>query len=144
MNDSPPDAPVDVGYVPRNPEPDSWHVAAHDVGDMRRRVRDAARDAGLDPDDADRFTVAVNEVVINALQHGGGVAEVAIRHDSGILVTVADRGPGLVLDQPVHLPPPDQEHGRGLWLVYRLCDDVSIDRGPDGTRILLRARRPSP
>lgn len=107
---------------------------------MRRRVRDAARHAGLDADHADRFTVAVNEVVINALQHGGGVAEVAIRQDSGVLVTVADRGPGLVVDGPVDLPPADQEHGRGLWLVHRLCDDVTIDNGPDGTRVRLRAR----
>jgi anti-sigma regulatory factor (Ser/Thr protein kinase) len=142
VNDGPPDAPVDVGDVGKDhtPQPDTWRVTVPEVGDIRRRVRAAARDAGLDPDHVDRFTVAVNEVVINALQHGGGVAVVAIEHDAGVLVTVADRGPGLVLDRPVHLPPADQEHGRGLWLVHRLCDDVTIDRGPGGTRVRLRAR----
>jgi anti-sigma regulatory factor (Ser/Thr protein kinase) len=120
-------------------EPETWHVRAPDVGEVRRRVSAAARDAGLRPDHADRFTLAVNEVVINALQHGGGVAEVAIRQDSGVVVTVADRGPGLLLDDPIRLPSPDQEHGRGLWLIHRLCEDVTIDRGPGGTRVRLRA-----
>jgi serine/threonine-protein kinase RsbW len=139
------DHPVDVGHVrsEHDNEPRSFRVTAPDVGDMRRRVRAAARDAGLDSDDADRFTVAVNEAVINALQHGGGVAEVAIRSDSGVLVTVADRGPGFAFEQPTPLPPPDQEHGRGLWLVHALCDDVTIDGGPYGTRVRLRARRRS-
>jgi anti-sigma regulatory factor (Ser/Thr protein kinase) len=137
VNDRPPEAPVDVRHGP--PERGAWQVTAPVLADMRHRVHDAARRAGLGPDDADRFTVAVNEVVINALQHGGGVAEVSIGYDSGVVVTVADRGSGFVLDGPLHLPPPDQEHGRGLWLVHRLCDDVSVDRGPDGTRVRLRA-----
>jgi anti-sigma regulatory factor (Ser/Thr protein kinase) len=132
---------VDVGDVGKEtPQPDTWRVTVPEVGDIRRRVRAAAENVGLDPDRVDRFTVAVNEVVINALQHGGGVAVVAIEYDAGVLVTVADRGPGLTLDGSVHLPPPDQEHGRGLWLVHRLCDDVTIDRRPGGTRVQLRAR----
>jgi serine/threonine-protein kinase RsbW len=143
VNDGPPDPPVDVGHVgaDHHPVPDTWQVTTTDVGDVRRRVRDAARRAGLDSDHADRFTVAVNEVVINAIQHGGGVAEVGIRHNSHVVVTVADNGPGLVVDAPVTLPPPDQEHGRGLWLVHRLCDDVTIDHRPTGTLVRLSARR---
>ena len=136
MNDGPPDAPVDLGRGP-----DTWRVTAPEVGDVRRRVRAAALDAGLASDDTDRFIIAVNEVVINALQHGGGAVEVAVGLDSGVVVTVTDGGPGFVPDGPFHLPPPDQEHGRGLWLVHRLCDDVTIDRGPNGTRIRLRAHR---
>lgn len=138
MNEGPPDAPVDLEHGSG-----TWRVTQSGVGEMRRRVRDAARRAGLDTDHADRFIVAVNEVVINALQHGGGVAEVAIRQESGVLVTVTDRGPGFNVDAPVSLPPPDQEHGRGLWLVHRLCDDVTVDRGPGGTRIRLHARTPA-
>ena len=40
---------------------------------------------------------------------------------------------------PEQLPPPDQTHGRGLWLATRMCDDLAIDSSPEGTRITLRA-----
>lgn len=141
MSDGPPEASPGLTHdLPdAGSEPDSWRVTAPDVGKVRRAVRAAAHDVGLDPDQTDRFVVAVNEVVINALQHGGGVVEVTIGRGSDVMVTVADNGPGLAVDAPSRLPPPDQENGRGLWLVRHLCDDVSIDGGPDGTRVRLRA-----
>jgi anti-sigma regulatory factor (Ser/Thr protein kinase) len=34
-------------------------------------------------------------------------------------------------------PPPDADHGHGLWVVRQLCDSVDITTGPGGTTICL-------
>jgi serine/threonine-protein kinase RsbW len=115
-------------------------VAAPDIATMRLRVAEAARLAGLDRDEADRFTLAVNEIAINAIQHGGGTADITItRENHRVVVVVQDRGTGLPVDLPTALPPPDQPHGRGLWLAHQLCDDVSFHISERGTRIRLSA-----
>jgi anti-sigma regulatory factor (Ser/Thr protein kinase) len=115
-------------------------VRARDVADLRRRVTEAALRAGLRRDEADRFTLAVNEIAINAIQHGGGTAEVTIsREDGRVVVVVQDDGSGLTANVPTELPPPDQPHGRGLWLAHQLCEDVRFDSSGNGTRIRLSA-----
>lgn len=119
----------------------SWRVTAPEIAGLRRHVNDAARRIGLDPDRADRYTFAVNEIVINAIQHGGGTAEVVIvaGDDAGsVTVTVVDHGSGWSSDVPHDLPPPDRTHGRGLWLATRMCDDLTITTSPTGTKITLR------
>jgi anti-sigma regulatory factor (Ser/Thr protein kinase) len=124
--------------VPGQPE-QSWRVTAPEIARLRRHVKDAARRAGLDADRIDRYTFAVNEIVINAIQHGGGTAEVAIATGPGsVTVTVVDRGPGWNSDIPHDLPPPDRTHGRGLWLATRMCDDLTISSSATGTKITLR------
>lgn len=49
----------------------------------------------------------------------------------------ADSTAGLSID----LPPPDEIHGRGLWLARRLCDEVSFHRTDVGTLVRLSAGR---
>jgi serine/threonine-protein kinase RsbW len=115
-------------------------VGAAGISEVRRRVADVARRAGLGQDRLDRFIVAVNEIAINAVQHGGGTAEVTIAADgSRVTVTVTDDGGGIDRDVSVTLPPPDRLNGRGLWLAHQLCDDVSIDSSAAGTRVRLIA-----
>jgi serine/threonine-protein kinase RsbW len=117
----------------------SWRVTAPEIASLRHHVKDAARGAGLDSDRIDRYTFAVNEIVINAIQHGGGTAEVAISAGPGsVTVTVVDRGTGWNSDIPQDLPPPDRSHGRGLWLATRMCDDLTISSSSTGTTITLR------
>jgi anti-sigma regulatory factor (Ser/Thr protein kinase) len=115
-------------------------VDATRAADVRRSVAEAARVIGMDESVADRFVVAVNEIVINAVRHGGGIADVTVSGDDHrLLVTIVDYGPGLDLDRPITLPPAEQTHGRGLWLAQKLCDDVAIDSSATGTRIRLSA-----
>jgi serine/threonine-protein kinase RsbW len=115
-------------------------VTAPDVAAVRRQVQEAARLAGLNQDEADRFTLAVNEITINAIQHGGGSADITIsRENHRVVVEVQDHGAGLTVDVPTAPPPPDQTHGRGLWLAHQLCADVSLYSSNRGTRIRLTA-----
>jgi anti-sigma regulatory factor (Ser/Thr protein kinase) len=118
-------------------------VDGRGAADVRQVVAAAAEAVGIDRLAADRFVIAVNEVVINAIRHGGGIADVTITGDDGrLLVTVVDSGPGLSIGVPAELPPPEQTHGRGLWLTHHLCDDVTIDSSPAGTRVRLAATAP--
>ena len=120
-----------------------------DLAVVRGCVAEAARQAALDPDRAVGLTVAVNEVVTNAITHGVSPATVTItRTADAVLITVRDRGTRFT-DLPAVLattggnaaaaapPGPDRVHGRGLWLATRLCDRVDIRAGADGTTVTL-------
>lgn len=115
-------------------------VRAPDLAGVRRRITEAAGRVGLQHDDAARFTLAVNEIATNAIQHGGGAATVAITTGEGrIVVEVSDNGSGIPGSVSGELPSPDQLHGRGLWLARQLCDDVTVDSAGRGTIVRLSA-----
>jgi anti-sigma regulatory factor (Ser/Thr protein kinase) len=113
-------------------------VTAANVAEVRRRVAAAARQLGMTPDRYEPFVVAVNEIVINAIRHGGGHADVMIVAGRGeLVVEVRDHGAGLPEGTGSHLPPPTQPGGRGLWLVQQLCPDTRFATGPAGTTVRL-------
>lgn len=126
-------------------------VRRTDLTAMRRLLRDSTARAGLSTDVAQQFTLAVNEIVINAIRHAGGVATVSVAvtepgddHDGRIAVTVSDTGPGLAPHVRPELPPADHTNGRGLWLAHRMCDDIEIESSPGGTVVRLRATASNP
>lgn len=94
--------------------------------------------------EANEYLVAVNEVLINALVHGGGPAtlRVWVVHDQ-VVATVTDPGPGF--DDPFagYLPgAPQVDHSRprlGLWLARQCCDELSCRRDDEGFSVRLRA-----
>ena len=135
----------DTGHAAAGAVRHSLRVDAARAADVRRSVAEAARVIGLDQSVAERFVVAVNEIVINAVRHGGGIADVTVSGDDHrLLVTIVDYGPGLNLDRPFALPPAEQTHGRGLWLAKQLCDDLAIDSSATGTRVRLSAAAAAP
>ena len=118
---------------------------------MRQDVRRQAERMGLAGDALDDFVVAFNELIINAVRHGGGSGTVSLRTDGDILICeVADDGPGFAGGPPsvAAPPPPDAPGGRGLWLAHHLTDGLSIRTGSTGvtTRVTvtLDGGRPSP
>ncbi len=142
-----PAGPGDVraGRCPVDAVRHSLRVDATRAAQVRRSVSEAARAVGLDQSAIDRFVVAVNEIVINAVRHGGGIADVTVSGDDHrLVVTIVDYGPGLGLSRPLALPPAEQTHGRGLWLAHQLCDDVVIDSSAAGTRVRLSASADAP
>lgn len=134
--------PGDAANASTPPGTTSWLVRSADVAALRRHVHDAAVRVGLSGEHAGQFTLAINEVVINSVRHGGGIAAVTVVADEAgaeITVTVTDDGPGFDGAVRPELPPADQDHGRGLWLVHKMCDDVVIDSSSRGTLVRLRA-----
>jgi serine/threonine-protein kinase RsbW len=144
MHDGVGDVPINDDTPETVPAPMKRRVTISDISDVRRVVNETAAVIGMDRAHAFRFTVAVNEVVINAVHHGGGTADVTVSHiredDGGqaIVVVVADHGTGWNGVVPTDLPSPDSVHGRGLWMAHRLCADVTIRTSPEGTTVRLR------
>lgn len=101
------------------------------------------RDAGLDDAERAAFELAITEVVSNAIRHGSPRGErdrVTLRiveEETRIVVTIRDQGVGFVPER-ITLPDPHTfaDHGRGLYLIHALADEVDYDR-TDGTLVRL-------
>ena len=92
--------------------------------------------------------VALREALSNAIRHGCGddpakTVQLCVACDDqrGMLIVVRDPGPGF---DPDDIPSPVMgqniysNHGRGIYLINQLMDEVAFDRG--GTEIRMRKR----
>jgi serine/threonine-protein kinase RsbW len=117
------------------------------IATVRHAVTEFAAWHGLRDRQRADFVLAVNELVTNAVQHGGGGGDVRLwRATDAVWCEVNDRGPGLPEDRRdgYPLPPAHAPGGRGLWLVHRLCDQVTISTSPRGTTVRVVKNLPSP
>jgi anti-sigma regulatory factor (Ser/Thr protein kinase) len=117
---------------------------AHGLGAIRSLVAQQGARAGLAEISREDLVLAVNELVTNSVQYGGGGGTLRIWREPGALVCeVRDRG---FIRDPLagRLPPPvDQYGGRGLWLVNQLSDLAQIRSAPDGTTVRVRMLTPA-
>jgi anti-sigma regulatory factor (Ser/Thr protein kinase) len=130
------------GSLPSPPaEREELAFTTHGLGAIRSLVAKHGEQAGLAESSREDLVLAVNELVTNSVQHGGGGGTLRIWPELGALVCdVRDRG---FIGDPLvgRLPPPvDQYGGRGLWLVNQLCDLVQIRSSPDGTVVRVHMR----
>ena len=111
---------------------------AADVTAMRHDLRRCAEEAGLGGDALDDFVTAVNELVTNAVRHGGGWGSLRLTLDVDTLIAdVSDRGRGFSGKVPVAAGPPagDTPGGRGILLARRLTATLLISDGPEGVTV---------
>ncbi len=120
---------------------------AHLAG-LRRAARASLREVSNEV--AEEVVLAVNEAATNAILYGSGAGqpvEVAVEVTADwVEATILDHG-------PAPRPPPQSAggdpdglgtHGRGLWLLRRLVDEVRLECVRRGTRVTLRRRVRSP
>lgn len=115
------------------------------VGMMRKVADCVLTDFGV-PDAAnDDIQLAVTEACANAVRHSGGVAEYQVHLEvgsDGCEVEIVDLGPGF---SPADVADPtgsDFEHGRGVYIMRELVDDLHFSRQEDATRVRLVKRWP--
>ncbi|BCB77438.1 hypothetical protein GCM10022251_71060 [Phytohabitans flavus] len=110
---------------------------------IRLQVEIIARDCGLSAERASDWVTAVNELLANAVRHGGGSGELRIWRNGDLFCEVRDAGPGFAptpyLDRPDR-PVPSSDGGMGLWIARQLSDGMEIDSGPSGTVVRISAR----
>jgi anti-sigma regulatory factor (Ser/Thr protein kinase) len=112
-----------------------------DLGLLRRRVATCAADAGLRGMRLQGFVLSVNEIVTNAVIHGGGQGWLRLwRAGRELVCEVSDAGPGIPGERmSADRPPAEATSGRGLWLTRTMCDAVSLQTGRHGTTVRLAA-----
>ncbi|HEY0696674.1 MAG TPA: ATP-binding protein [Micromonospora sp.] len=116
------------------------------LGDVRRHVDQVARGCGLDADTRADFVTAVNEMMTNAIRHGGGRGELRLTVADRISCEVRDHGPGFAAEDYVDRrdrPSPSPDGGMGLWIVQRTTETMAIESGPTGTTVRISASLPA-
>ena len=97
----------------------------------RDRVRDYLARHCSDQTTVDDVVLAVEEACTNAIRHSGSQEEIEIRlgfEGDRLLAAVRDRGHGFDIGgfDPDLLPDVSSDHGRGLFLIARLCDEMEL------------------
>jgi serine/threonine-protein kinase RsbW len=96
----------------------------------------------IDDTTARQIVLCADEAFINAVDHAAG-SPIGVSADIGgdeLCLEVADGGRGFDPDRVDHEAVPDLlgEHGRGLFLIRRLMDDLTIVSGERGTTLRMR------
>ena len=108
----------------------------HVVRALRATAAERATALGIDRDRASDLALAVHEIAVNSLRHGGGRGTLRMWSDDVALVCeVRDSGR---IDQPLVgriRPTPSQRSGRGVWLANQLCDLVQVRSSAAGTTV---------
>jgi serine/threonine-protein kinase RsbW len=109
----------------------------------------AAIDSTACWEDTETIGLAVREALANAMVHGNRCdpartvrISVSLNEDCGLLIVVKDSGPGF---EPSKIADPTAEnlpadHGRGIFLMKRLMDQVDFQFN-HGTEVHMRRRR---
>lgn len=110
----------------------------------------AVRESGCAPGADFEVETALREALANAITHGSGNDRskpvrcwVACDRQGDVVIVVRDSGPGfdpLRLSSPLAGQNLYSHHGRGIYLINQLMDEVHFDRG--GTEIRMRKRLP--
>ncbi|MFU8871993.1 ATP-binding protein [Micromonospora sp. SL4-19] len=112
------------------------------VTELRHSVTSRARAAGLSGQRLDDFVLAVNELITNAVRHGGGRGWLRLWRQPGKLVCeVADHGRGISAQRlsDRNRPAADTAGGWGLWLARELSDTMAVDSSDAGTTVRITA-----
>jgi anti-sigma regulatory factor (Ser/Thr protein kinase) len=110
----------------------------HSLVSLRAAVAAHGDRFGLVGDRLADLLLVAHELASNAIQHGGGGGRLRLWcRDGTIYCLVDDSGGGFAGATHAGLltPQPDAARGRGLWLVRRLADEITIQTGAAGTSV---------
>lgn len=113
---------------------------------LRHAVASCVGRSGMVGQRLDDFVLAVNELLTNAVRHGGGKGRLRLwRRGDEVVCEVSDHGEGF---DETRLsggakPVADTPGGWGLWLAGKLSDRMEVDTGPSGTTVRISAALPA-
>jgi anti-sigma regulatory factor (Ser/Thr protein kinase) len=125
--------------------PDDAEVLRYRANLAEVRMFTAARAlrAGLPPGRANDLMIAVAELTANTLIHTSEPGTLTIWvTDDELICQVQDEGQITDPQAGMLRPAPDAPGGgRGLWVVYQVCDQVEISSGRAGTTVRVHMLR---
>jgi anti-sigma regulatory factor (Ser/Thr protein kinase) len=138
---------VDPGDIPAVPNPRFHLSLAEQEGhrQMRAQLRQMGEEAGLAPDAVEELVLAAGEAATNTVKHGlEGSCQAAFIED-GVVVRVADKGPGIgraELPQSLFRAgfSTKVSLGLGYTVILEVMDEVWLATGPSGTIIQMVKR----
>ncbi|GIJ64529.1 ATP-binding protein [Virgisporangium aurantiacum] len=96
---------------------------------------------GLSPSKVNDLVLVAHELASNAVRHGGGGGRLRLwRVDGSVFCEVSDVGVGFPFSRPQRLPDLSAPGGRGLWIIVRLVDEMSVESTDEGTTALVEIR----
>ncbi|MFF0151434.1 ATP-binding protein [Micromonospora sp. NPDC005203] len=108
------------------------------VTEIRHSATSCAHASGLTGQRLDDFVLAINELITNAVRHGGGRGWLRLWHESELLVCeVSDHGHGISQQRlgDRSRPATDTAGGWGLWLARELTDAMEVVTSTAGTTV---------
>ncbi len=121
----------------------------HEIQRVDKFLQGANAEMGLDDGTLYRILVAVTEAVNNAILHGNGsdpTKEVRVCLQTTprlVTIRVDDEGPGFnvsSLPNPLEEANLLKEHGRGVFLIRSLMDDVRFKKLKKGSAVVMKVR----
>ena len=112
---------------------------AADITTLRHAVAKFAEDNGLTDLTRYRFVLAVHEIAVNAVQHGGGKGHLELWYaNSHLHCRITDYGLGTSIrpDPSPSRPASHATTGRGLWLAQHACQ-ITTNSDRTGTTVSL-------
>lgn len=109
-----------------------------ELDEVRHRVQAVSGRHGLHGDALSDWVTAVNELMTNAVRHGGGAGRLRLCLDDRLICEVRDDGTGFAVAG--HLgnrprPALSESGGMGLWIVGQMAEVLSVESGPGGTTV---------
>lgn len=113
---------------------------------IERMSSEIATKAGFDESTVDDLSIALTELVNNAIHHGNKndsnkkVTVTFTTDESKITISVSDEGGGFSpnkLSDPLHPDNLMADSGRGIYLVRALMDDVDYKISEKGTEVII-------
>lgn len=118
------------------------------IGPVVQHVMEKIKEMGCAEGKEFEVETSMHEAIVNAVVHGcqrdpESTVQVSVACDEtrGMLIVVRDPGPGFdpeSIPSPINAEQLYAEHGRGIYLITQLMDDVRIEKG--GTEIWMHKK----
>jgi anti-sigma regulatory factor (Ser/Thr protein kinase) len=127
--------PLETTYPPRR----------ESAAQMRRTLRAYLAQQAVDADVAYEVVLAADEAFVNAVTHAGSDGPIRVSacvSESEASVEVRDGGGGFAVcaSHPRSVPDVLRPSGRGVFLIERMMDEVSVESGRGGTTVRMVRR----
>jgi anti-sigma regulatory factor (Ser/Thr protein kinase) len=128
--------------LPR-PRAEVWEIpfAGDDLFELRQLVSSWATREALAPVAVEELVLAVHEIAINSVRHGGGMGMLRLwRTPDAVVCEIQDAGYIRDPQAARSRPGGEAQESRGLWIAEQICDLVEIASSQRGSQVRLHKR----